>query len=298
MTADPTRPVLRWHGGKWLLAPWIIGNFPPHRCYVEPFGGAASVLIRKPRSYAEVYGDLDGHVVNLFRVLQDSALSALLIQRLELTPFARAEFELAWEPTEDRIESARRLIIRSFMGFGSHAHNDMSKGPKTTGFRANSNRSGTTPAHDWAHYPECLGAIVARMRGVIIEHRGALQVMRQHDGPETLHYVDPPYLPETRGRANKYDPKHKYRHELTVDDHVELLETLRALDGMVLLSGYPATLYDDILPDWKRYERIAMADGARKRTEVLWMNPACTDALAKMRIRCDMPLLEMIGGAA
>ena len=84
------RPLLRYHGGKWLLAPWIISHFPAHRVYVEPFGGAASVLIRKERSYAEVYNDLDSEVVNLFRVLR--AQPDDLVHAIELTPFARDEF--------------------------------------------------------------------------------------------------------------------------------------------------------------------------------------------------------------
>ncbi|ARM12111.1 MULTISPECIES: DNA adenine methylase [Rhizobium] len=281
----PTRPVLRWHGGKWLLAPWIIGHFPAHRVYVEPFGGGGSVLMRKQRAYAEVWNDLDGHVVNLFRVLQDNKTATRLIYLLELTPFARSEFELAWDETDDPVEMARRLVIRSFMGFGSNAHSDMGKGHKTTGFRANSSRSGTTPAHDWANYPECLRAIVNRLRGVTIERRPALHVMAAHDGPDTLHYVDPPYLPETRSMRNPYDPKHQYRHELSVDDHIELLEALGKLSGMVVLSGYPAPLYDQMLPSWQRIERPALADGARPRIEVLWINPAASDALhAKARL--------------
>lgn len=91
----PSRPILRWHGGKWKLAPWIIQNMPAHRTYVEPFGGAASVLLRKPRSYAEVYNDLDGDLVNLFRVTRDRGEE--LIRALELTPFAKDEFLGAYE---------------------------------------------------------------------------------------------------------------------------------------------------------------------------------------------------------
>lgn len=276
---SPVRPVLRWHGGKWLLAPWIIGHFPAHRIYVEPFGGAASVLLRKERAYSEVYNDLDGDVVNLFRVLQDPRGGGRLMQLLELTPFARAEFELGWEPTDDPVEHARRLIVRAFMGFGSNAHSDMGRGHRTTGFRANSSRSGTTPAHDWRNYPETLPAVVARMRGVVIERRPAVQVMRAHDAHDALHYVDPPYVHETRNRKNPYDPKHRYRHEMGDDDHRALLEALRALRGMVVLSGYPHRIYDDALRDWTRVEREALADGARPRTEVLWLNPACAAAL-------------------
>lgn len=288
----PTRPVLRWHGGKWLLAPWIISHFPAHRIYVEPFGGAASVLLRKQRAYAEVYNDLDHDVVTLFRVLQDDVHAAALKNKLELTPFARAEFEIGWDLTNDPVETARRLIIRSFMGFGSNAHSDKGRGYKTTGFRASSMRSGTTPATDWANYPEAMLAIVERMRGVIVERRPALQVMASHDGPETLHYVDPPYLPETRSHRNPYDAKHQYRHELTVDDHAALLEGLKGLSGMVILSGYPAPLYDDALPGWVRVERDALADGARPRVEVLWINPAAAAALHAVR-----PQFEMFGVA-
>lgn len=267
----PTRPVLRWHGGKWKLAPWIIAQFPPHRVYVEPFGGAASVLLRKARSYGEIYNDLDAGAVNLFRVLR-SCRASELVEALRLTPFARAEFEGAYETSDDPVEQARRLVVRSYMGFGSDGHNVKTR----TGFRANSNRSGTTPAHDWANYPDALAGIIARLSGVVVESRDAVDVMAQHDGPQTLHYVDPPYMPETRSSKSRAGGLryHAYAHEMTDADHAALLDALRGLKGAVVLSGYSSALYDDALAGWVRLERAALADGARARTEVLWINRA------------------------
>lgn len=262
---SPMRPALRWHGGKWMLAPWIIDNFPSHRIYVEPFGGAASVLLRKGRSYAEVYNDLDAEAVNLFRVLR-SERAYELVEALRLTAFARAEFAAAYEAAADPVERARRLIVRSFMGFGSNGH------ARATGFRANSNRSGTTPAHDWANYPDALVLTIERLKGVVIESRDAREVMAAHDGPDTLHYVDPPYVLSTRS-----DPSKDYAHELSDDDHAKLLDFLRTLKGKVVLSGYPHPLYDEKLPDWRRVQREALADGAKKRVEVLWINPAACE---------------------
>lgn len=132
------RPVLRYFGGKFLLAPWIISNMPKHRVYVEPFGGAASVLMQKPRAHAEIYNDLDDRIVNVFRVFQNKESALELKRLLEMTPFSRKEFELSSEDSLNPIESARRTIIRSFMGFGADSVCEPSR---ATGFRSNSNRS-------------------------------------------------------------------------------------------------------------------------------------------------------------
>lgn len=275
MKAKPTRPAVRYHGGKWKLAPWIISHFPAHRVYVEPFGGGASVLLRKPRSYAEVYNDLDGEIVNLFRVLRDQGEE--LTRLVSLTPFARDEFDLSYEATDDPTEQARRTVVRSFMGFGSGAATG-----RGTGFRCNSNRSGTTPAHDWGNYPKAIPALIARLAGVVIENADAQAVMLQHDSFATLHYVDPPYVAESR------DAGDDYRYEMTEDDHCKLAECLKSLQGMVILSGYPSALYDDLFSDWRKVSRDAHADGARNRTECLWMN----DAAARHQQGC------LFGGAA
>lgn len=256
------RPLLRYHGGKWLLASWIISHFPDHRIYVEPFGGAASVLLQKRRSYAEVYNDLDDEIVNLFCIVRERGQD--LIDALIYTPFSRKEFELSYQPTQDNFERARRTVIRSFMGFGS-----ASSSGRKTGFRSNSNRSGTTPAHDWKNYPDALNAIVERLRGVVIENRDAKQVMKAHDTKKTLHYVDPPYVLNTRYNGDKTKC---YNFEMKDDQHVELCEFLKQLNGTVILSGYDNELYNDLLKGWIKHHRKAYADGAKERKEVLWIN--------------------------
>jgi DNA adenine methylase len=289
MTA-PTRPVLRYHGGKWRSAPKILAFFPPHRVYVEPFGGGASVLIRKPRSYAEVYNDLAGEVVNVFRVLRDPATAVRLRELLHLTPFGRDEFLAAYQYTDDSIEQARRAIARAFMGFGSASFN----AKHGTGFRSNSKRSGTTPALDWMNYPDQVPAFVERLRGVVIENRDALLLMPVHDSPATLFYVDPPYPGCVRAEGAITGVRQRYVHELTDDDHRALARSLHALEGMVVLSGRGCALYDvELYPDWERHEFKHLDDGARSRTEVLWLNPACSAGLRASR---DQMSLEAMHG--
>ncbi len=281
LDAQPRRPAVRWHGGKWRLAPWIIEHFPPHLAYVEPFGGGASVLLRKPVSYSEVYNDLDDDVVGLFRVLQEPMQAARLRALLDLTPYARRELEMAYEPTVDPVERARRLVIRGAMGFGSNAHVSIDRGHKTTGFRVTAHRArNTTPATDWANYPAALDAVVARFRGVVVEHRDAAEVMVQHDAPETLFYLDPPYQHELRSLGNRYDLQLRfYRHEMDTAAHAALLAFVLTLRGMVLISGYPSPLYNEGLPGWRRVETAARIDGGGHRTEALWINPAAVAAM-------------------
>ncbi|PZW65232.1 site-specific DNA-adenine methylase [Pseudomonas sp. URMO17WK12:I1] len=270
-----TAPVIRYHGGKFRLASWVIEHFPPHHVYVEPFGGAAGVLMQKPRSHGEVYNDLDGDIVNLFRVLQGTESRAALTELLILTPYARDEFDLAWQHTDEPVERARRTVIRAQMGFGSAG---ASKG--TTGFRIDCYRQYGTAQQLWARYPEHLATIGQRLAGVLIENRPAVDIMQGHDTPNALHYVDPPYMHDTRVRGAQKG--RYYRHEMDDAQHAELLATLNTLQGMVVLSGYPSELYTKALEGWTMNTtsaRISAGRGGDTRTECLWINPACMDAL-------------------
>ncbi|MDJ0631085.1 MAG: DNA adenine methylase [Rhodobacter sp.] len=262
----PTRPVLRWHGGKWRLAPWIISHFQPHTCYVEPYGGGGSVLLRKDRSSLDVYNDLDRAVVTLFRLLRDDPDD--LIRRVELTPFSRSDFDLAQnyaiEPNDD-VDLCLRLLVRSHMGFSSAGACGRG-GHQKTGFRGRGVRAGTTPPENWRRFPPVLRQVVERMQGVVIERRPALDLIAAHDAADTLFYLDPPYLPEAR------DAGADYTHEMSADDHAEMLDAVCRLQGMVVMSGYGSDMYDAALGQWRRFEKETRADGVRPRTEVLWMN--------------------------
>lgn len=282
----PSRPVLRYHGGKFRLAPWILSFFPAHTVYVEPFGGAASVLLQKPRVGAECYNDLDGQVVNLFRILREPTAALELQRRVELTPFAREEFDWAYEPAIDDMDSAHKLIVKSFMGHGS----DSATRSCRTGFRSKLSDGRVLPSMEFASWPNAIPSFTRRLRGVVIENRNAIEVMDRMDSTSTLLYVDPPYCHSTRSAITKRSAgTHGYRHEMTDDDHRVLAATLRNAKGMIVLSGYPSDLYDkELFHDWTRYERRHVADGGKFRTEVVWLNDACVAALDRQAIQQRM----------
>jgi DNA adenine methylase len=263
------RPLFRYHGSKWLLAPWIISHFPKHRIYVEPYGGSASLLVRKPRSWLEVYNDVDEDVVALFQVLRSPRQAKRLRDLVELTPFSRKEFEAVRDPGEvSQVERARCLIARSVLGFGSAAYR---KGYKT-GFRAHFWRKTGSPANELVGRAPVVEKFADRFKAVIIECKPALDVIEQQDTPDTLFYLDPPYVKSTRRSAREC-----YAKEMTDQEHRDLAAVLRGIKGKAIVSGYASPLYDELFKGWRRvakkfYASSTPARGISKRLEVLWMN--------------------------
>jgi len=273
----PERPVVRWLGGKYRLAPWIISHFPRHRVYLEPFGGGGSVLLRKERAYNEIYNDLDGEVVNIFRVLRGNR-SGELLEALRLTPYAREEYWAAFEPCDDEVERARRAIVRSHMGHGTGGN----RLDRPTGFRVDGKSGTTNVAGEWADLPDAFMATIARLRGVTIQQIDAFELIRRYDDPKVLIYLDPPYLPATRSTKSRKpgEKYHTYAHEMTVEEHMELLDLIRQLRAMVIISGYPDPIYDDMLAGWQKRTTDARAHQNSARTECIWINPAARAALS------------------
>lgn len=266
--------MLRYLGGKARLAPKIIPWLPPHDIYLEPFGGGASVLAAKRPVKSEIWNDLDGDLVNLFQVLR-SDRKAELVEGLRLTPYARAEHRLAYEASDDPVERARRLLVRSHFGHG----NNGVYAEITNGFRIDGTSGSTRVVGEWSEFPEALEWWIRRFRNVLVENRPAAELIERYDAPNVLIYADPPYVPDSRSASTRFATgKCTYRHELSIEDHQALLTQLRASQAMVVVSGYPSELYDREFRGWRRLELAARAHRNSPRTEVLWINPAASAA--------------------
>lgn len=265
-------PVLKYPGAKWRIADWVVGHFPPHATYLEPFFGSGAILFAKGRSALETVNDLDHRIVNLFRVLRERPDD--LARAVALTPWAAEEHRLAdaaqHEATGDAVEDARRFLVVAWQSHGADCK--WRNGWKRPG------RSGRQkPAETWAGLPERLLGAVNRLRGVHIECMPALDLIARWAHPGCLIYADPPYPRSERYRAY-------YRHEMTDDGHRALLAALDAHPGPVVLSGYRCDLYDSHLVGWRCLERRAMAEGGRERTEALWLNAAASNRLSARQL--------------
>lgn len=261
-----TRPALRYFGGKWRLAPWIISHFPPHVTYVEPFCGAASVFLRKRPAQIEVINDLDGEVVNFFRMLRERTDE--LIFAIQATPYSRQEYKLSWQPVEDSLERARRCYIRMWQGWGGRNQTSCWR------IQHSSNR-GKSVVEEWSQV-EHLFNIAERLKMAFIENDEGIEIIKRYDQLHTLFYLDPPYLPELRSERWTSSA---YRCEVDEHYHRQLLELLlEPLQGMVVISGYPSDLYDERLIGWQRVETTARTTNTSNIvTEVIWLSPSVSE---------------------
>ncbi|MFZ5770514.1 MAG: DNA adenine methylase [Thermodesulfobacteriota bacterium] len=277
------RPVLRYHGGKLRTAPWIISHFPPHAVYVEPFGGAASVLLRKAPAKIEVFNDLNSRVVNCFRVLRDPQQAAELQRLLRLTPCAEEEYRCCLQTSPDRVEDARRLLVVGRQGHGSTA----AAGGKGSGWRrASLHGEDIVRQNDWLSLWQEVTAWADRLRSVYLENREALEVIAKWDSPGTLFYVDPPYPACTRTCGLR-----GYRHEMSDEGHRRLAAALMEIKGMAVVSGYPSGLYQELYGSWVVDRKEVYADQRAKRYEMVWCNARAVAGLAS-----TMPLFAAGGG--
>lgn len=250
--------LLNYPGSKWGMAAQIVSLMPPHRSYLEPFFGSGAVLFNKPPSAIETVNDIDGDIVNFFTVLREQPEE--LADMIALTPYSRDVFDDAHANRGTApLDRAYRFAIRSKMGHGFKTY-------QKTGFEIDVYaRERSYCVSCWNRLPGGLLEAAKRLKRVQIEHQPALNLIQKFNHDNVLIYADPPYLLETRRGK-------QYRHEMTEQDHVELLDALKQHTGSVILSGYPSDLYDRELRGWHRIARKSYNQNADQRTEVLWCN--------------------------
>ena len=257
-------PVIKWPGAKWRLAPWIIANMPAHDCYLEPYFGSGAVFFNKEPASAEIINDRDSLVINLFRIIRDDPAS--LEAAIALTPWARAEYDECRKDLAhgDDIERARRLLVAMWQAVGTRravTENENSAG--NCGWRARDSLH-QSPVKTWQRLPERLRIASSRLLNAQIENRPAIEIMCRCADPDVLIYADPPYVSSTR------QGRRLYAHEMSDEDHIEMLETLRAHPGPVLLSGYHGELYENL--NWQRIDTKVLIQNNTERKESLYIN--------------------------
>lgn len=266
------RPALKWYGGKWRLAPWIIAHLPEHTTYVEPFCGAASLFLRKSPSEFEVLNDLDENIVNFFRVLREQPDQ--LIYRIHNTPYSRQEYKQSWnEQPNNKVDRALGFYIRCWQGWGGGGRN------QNPGWRfQHTNNRGKSVIKDWNDTSHLWG-IAERLKDAFIEHDDALAIIERYDQEHTLFYLDPPYLPDTRWSKNSY------QEEIDENYHQNLLAAAKSSTGMVIISGYPSELYETELTGWTRKQKRARTTNtANIGIETIWLSPNLTNRKNQLRL--------------
>lgn len=257
------RAVMKYPGAKWAIAEWIIGHFPDHRSYLEPFFGSGAVLFRKDRSAIETVNDRDSDVVNLFNWIRDDPEK--LASAIYYIPYARDEYNRAYDSMDTETDSLRRAInfyIRMMMGHGFRLTGER------TGWKNDvQGREASYATRQWCTLPQTILEAAERLRGVQIENMPAVDLIRRFRSTNVLIYADPPYVLDTRFQGRK-----QYKHEMTEEDHMELLATLKEHSGPVLISGYDSPLYTEELRDWCRETKKTRTQTGAEREEVLWMN--------------------------
>ena len=264
-----------WYGGKYSHLDWLLPLLPQATHYCEPFGGSAAVLINCLPAPIETYNDLDGDLVNFFRVLREQ--KDALTEAIGLTPFSREEFELAiTTPAENLpdLERARRFYVRARQVRTGLAQTASSGRWAHCLLTSRAGMAGAVSR--WLGAIEDLPAIAQRLLRVQIEHDSAIKVIQRYDSPETLFYCDPPYVHESRGDAKAY------RHEMSDDQHRVLAEVLHQVQAKAAVSGYHSKLMDELYHDWQAIDAPTRTIHSTKqqRTEVLWINYQLEETVA------------------
>ncbi len=260
--------ILHYPGSKWSMADWIIEHMPEHETYLEPYFGSGAVLFNKSPSTVETVNDIDSQVVNLFRVVRERAEE--LAEKIWWTPHSRQEYYNSYEQSGDELEDARRFLVRCWQAIGA-------KTSDRTGWKSCIDANSSHKPKEWRRLPEKILQVAERLKDVQIENQPAMQLLERYRRPNVLIYADPPYILETRSKRH-------YKHEMTIHDHVELLEALDRHPGPVLLSGYEHPLYDDRLKHWRRETLQAKAEAGVSRTEIIWINPVAAEQVGQQTI--------------